>query len=69
VRRPPRSHYRSSTHDVVDIEPFMSIPRPSAPLMLQLCFGIPPAGMITALAAINMCRTMLPDRFDLMMAA
>jgi hypothetical protein len=53
----------------VDIEPFMSIPRPSAPLLLQLCFGIPPAGMITALAAINMICTMLPDRLDLMMAA
>jgi hypothetical protein len=30
---------------------------------------IEPFMSITALAAINICRTMLSDRFDLMMAA
>jgi leader peptidase (prepilin peptidase) / N-methyltransferase len=57
------------THNAVDIEPIMSIPWPPTPLMLQLCFGIPLAGMIIALAAIDMSRMILPDRLNLILGA
>jgi leader peptidase (prepilin peptidase) / N-methyltransferase len=53
----------------MDGEPIMSILWLSAPLMLQLGFGILLVGMISALAAIDLSRMILPDRLNLMLGA
>jgi leader peptidase (prepilin peptidase) / N-methyltransferase len=50
-------------------EPIMSVPWMSAPLRLQLGFGILLAGTMSTLAAIDLRRMILPDRLNLTLGA
>jgi leader peptidase (prepilin peptidase) / N-methyltransferase len=53
----------------MDSEPIMSAIGLSAPLMLQLGFGILLVGTISVLAATDLGRMILPERLNLMLGA
>jgi hypothetical protein len=60
-------HCGSSTgqaHDATNVEATMSISWLSSPLMLQLGFGLLPAKVIIALAALDLSPMILPDRLN-----